>query len=264
MARPFDELPTSLYRLGPPPEKAKAELVLLPEAWVGSWYWQPWVQGLAEKGYGVNMLELPGHGQEPWQLPAGVSLLDYALWAARATGSLNFPILIGHGLGGWLVQKLLEVVDLPCILLAPWPTGAIPWPQWRFWARHQFSHLVYLFFGRGLPPLSPDQLRKFFCDDVDIAQLREVWPGFSGEPPGVMLDYLLGLSRPKPGASEHARLVIGFENDRFITPAQVARVSAALQAEQVSLPGPHIPWWGESYGPLLEQVVKFLRQMKGK
>ena len=264
MARPFDELPTSVYRMGPDPDKARLELILLPEAWVGAWYWQPWAQALADKGYGVNLLELPGHGQEPWRLPGGVSLLDYSLWAARATGSLSYPVLLGHGLGGWLVQKLLEVVDLPCILMAPWLGGKIPWPQWRFFLRYQFSHLVYLFFGRTMPPLDPNQLEKFFCQGVEISQLREVWPGMTEEPPGVMLDYLLSLNRPKPEESQLLRLVIGFEDDKFITPPQIKQVAENLKATRLNLPGPHIPWWGPEGQALLSEVDKFLKKVKGR
>jgi hypothetical protein len=258
MARPFDELPVSVYRLGPAPEQARAELLLLPEAWVGSWYWQPWIQELAGLGYGINVLELPGHGQEPWTLPGGVSLLDYTLWAARAVGGLRYPVLLGHGLGAWLVQKMLEVVDLPCLLLAPWPAGRIPWPQWRFFIRHQFSHLFYLFLGRAMPPLSPDQMQNLICQGVEISQLRQVWPGFAQEPPGVILDFLLGLSRPRPEDSSLPRLVIGFTEDKLITPAQVQRVAHNLKASYLPLPGPHIPWWGAAGEPLLQQVKKFL------
>lgn len=264
MARPFDELPTKLYRLGPPVNEARMELILLPEAWFGSWYWQPFAQGLAHKGYAVNLLELPGHGKDPWQLPGGVSLLDYALWAARATGGLSFPVLIGHGLGGWLAQKLLEVVDLPCILLAPWPSGGVAWPQLKFFGRQQLSHVFYMFFGRPLPPLDPEKIKKFFCADVDIAQLRQVWSGLSSEPPGVMLDYLLGISRPKPGVGEYARLVVGFNDDRFIAAKQVARVANHLRATRETLPGPHVPWWGAGYEPLLTTVFKFLRKLEKK
>jgi hypothetical protein len=262
MARPFDELPTTLYRLGPPAEASAGEIILLPEAWFGSWYWQPWAQGLAGQGYGVNLLELPGHGQQPWVLPGGVSLLDYALWAARATGGLQFPILLGHGLGGWLVQKLLEVVDLPCILLAPWPGGGPAWPQLRFFCRRQLSDVFYLFFGRPLPPLNPDEMQKFFCPEVEIAQLRQIWSGLCQEPPGVMLDYLLGLSTPKPGDGKFPRLVITFAQDKFITPKQVAKVSQTLRAQTATIAGPHIPWWGAGYEALLGLALQYLHRLQ--
>jgi pimeloyl-ACP methyl ester carboxylesterase len=189
-------------------------------------------------------------------------LLDYTLWAARAAGTLPYPVLVGHGLGGWLIQKLLEVVDLPCLLLAPWPAGSIPWPQWRFFIRHQFSHLFYLFLGRAMPPLDPDLMEKFWCQGTDIGQLRQVWPGCAQEPPGVMLDYLLGLSRPKPEDSSLPRLVIGFAADRFITPAQVKRTAERLKARHLTLPGSHIPWWGPEGEELLHQSDEFLSQLK--
>jgi hypothetical protein len=79
-----------------------------------------------------------------------------------------------------------------------------------------------------------------------------------------MLDYLLGLSTPKPGDGKFPRLVITFDQDKFITPKQVAKVSQTLRAQTATIAGPHIPWWGAGYEPLLNLVLQYLHNLQGK
>ena len=44
----------------------------------------------------------------------------------RAAASLGHPVLVGHSLGGWQVQKIWQTVDLPGVLLAPLPGWGLP------------------------------------------------------------------------------------------------------------------------------------------
>ena len=126
MARPFDLVPLKMSRQGPPPQEAKREVLLIHGAWRGSWVWQDMAEAAAAAGFGVNLLDLPGHSLPPWQLPWSTSLRDYAMYVARAVGRLSRPILAGHSMGGWIVQKILELIDLPAVLLAPLPGSGLP------------------------------------------------------------------------------------------------------------------------------------------
>lgn len=123
MARPFDKLGLRLERLGPPKEQARRELLMVHGAGAGANQWQGLAQPLAWAGYGVNLIDLPGHGQDPWQLPAWTSLNDYVDYAGRALEALGRPVLVGWAMGGWIVARLLERADLPAVLLEPWVRG---------------------------------------------------------------------------------------------------------------------------------------------
>ncbi|MBU1349271.1 alpha/beta hydrolase, partial [Patescibacteria group bacterium] len=95
--------------------------MILPGAGQGPGCWEPLALSLAERGVVAACLEYPGHGEEPWPLPPLTRLHDYVLLAARAAAGLGRPMLIGHGMGGWLGQRLLGLANMPALLLAPWP-----------------------------------------------------------------------------------------------------------------------------------------------
>ena len=127
MARPFESMRPAITRLGPPPEAARREVLLIHGAWGGAWVWGGLARDLAAEGYGVNLIEQPGHGQDRWDLPSLTSVNDYADLSRRAAASLGRPVLVGHSLGGWQVQKIWETEDLPGVLLAPLPGSGLPW-----------------------------------------------------------------------------------------------------------------------------------------
>ncbi|MBI4798623.1 MAG: alpha/beta fold hydrolase [Desulfarculus sp.] len=227
MARPFDHLPPVLRRLGPPPAQARRELLLLPGAWRGPEAWQGLAGPLAGAGYGLNLLELPGHGPETWDLPAFTSLRDYADLARRAAGALGRPVLLGQGLGGWLAQKILEVADLPALLLAPWPGGGLPWPGVLALARTCPRGLLGLLAGRPLA-LEPDQARRL--------GLTRAGERLVAEPARVVLEMLLGLARAKPPRGRAPRLVLALAGHPLLPQVGQARLAARLGASLTVLP----------------------------
>ncbi|MBI5522910.1 MAG: alpha/beta fold hydrolase [Desulfarculus sp.] len=249
MARPFDHLPPTLHRLGPPPGQARREVLCLPGAWQGPGAWQDLAQPLAAAGYGLNLLELPGHGPEPWDLPAFTSLRDYADLARRAAGSLNRPVLLGQGLGGWLAQKILEVADLPALLLAPWPGGGLPWPGLLALARACPRGLLGLLTGRPLA-----------LDLVAAGRLGLDRPGANlvPEPARAALEMLLGLARAYPPRGRAPRLVVALGGHPPLPLANQARLAARLGAELKILPAGPAPWEGR--GGILEITQDFLER----
>ena len=93
--------------------------------WHGAWCWQPWQELLAEWGWESHAFSLPGHGMSPAQRPVYFCTLDYYLGFLKAEVAWmeRKPILIGHSMGGALVQWYLKYLgdDLPAaVLAAPW------------------------------------------------------------------------------------------------------------------------------------------------
>ena len=93
--------------------------------WHGAWCWQPWQELLAEWGWESHAFSLPGHGMSPAQRPVYFCTLDYYLRFLKAEVARmeRKPILIGHSMGGALVQWYLKYAgdNLPAaVLAAPW------------------------------------------------------------------------------------------------------------------------------------------------
>lgn len=80
-------------------------------AFAGAWCWAerflPW---FAERGYEAHAISLRGHGGSAGrEVLDGFSIADYADDVATAADLLGRPpILVGHSMGGFVVQKYLE------------------------------------------------------------------------------------------------------------------------------------------------------------
>jgi pimeloyl-ACP methyl ester carboxylesterase len=99
-------------------------------AWHGAWCWQQWMDYFSVLGYEVHAINLPGHGTSPYKKHINFySLKEYAEILASEVETVSpRPVVIGHSLGGAVVQKYLERHQLPgAILLATLPSkGMLP------------------------------------------------------------------------------------------------------------------------------------------
>lgn len=263
MARPLENLTPALTRQGPPPETARREVLLIHGAWGGAWVWGGLAQDLAEAGYGVNLIEQPGHGTDRWDLPSLTSIQDYADLSRRAAASLGRPVLVGHSLGGWQVQKIWEAVDLPGVLLAPLPRAGLSWLSFlRLFARYPLQMSKPLL---GLPLAIRDtaMARRLFFRDLDEAAVAEHVARLAPEPALVCLQMALllrlGLGRPRARPGRRPRLLIAPERDYFFPPAGQKKLAKKLGARYVELEGlPHDLWLEDRQGRVRDLLLGFL------
>ena len=99
-------------------------LLFIHGAWHGAWCWEPLMNFLAEKGVTSYALDLPGHGKRKVEGVIGLGIMDYvaAVESTVSELSLTSPILVGHSMGGLIVQKYLEKNDATAaVLIAPCP-----------------------------------------------------------------------------------------------------------------------------------------------
>ncbi len=109
----------------PKNRKHNTPILMLHGMWHGAWCWEPWQEYLTQQGWEVISFSLPGHGKSTLQRPLWLCTLDYYLAFLR--DEVNHlpqkPILMGHSMGGALIQWYLKHVgdDLPAVaLIAPW------------------------------------------------------------------------------------------------------------------------------------------------
>src|SRR5215472_7157382 len=92
--------------------------VLVPGAWLGGWCWQPVARQLADRGYPVLALTLPGLSYDG--SPAGLRLADAIghVVSEVERRDLADVVLVGHSWGGYpvtgaahrLVSRVAKVI----------------------------------------------------------------------------------------------------------------------------------------------------------
>jgi pimeloyl-ACP methyl ester carboxylesterase len=97
-------------------------VLFLHGAWHGPWAWDDWLSLFEVRGYAPQALTLRGHGPGERGY-RGVGIRDYVKDLEESLkGQPQVPVLVGHSLGGLLIQHLLAGWRLPAaVLLAPIP-----------------------------------------------------------------------------------------------------------------------------------------------
>lgn len=102
-------------------------LLFVHGAWHSAWCWDVhFLPYFAAHGYAAYGLSLRGHGRSAGrERVRWYRIADYLADVAEVVKQLpGPPVLVGHSMGGWIVQKYIEQYAAPAaILLAPMSAG---------------------------------------------------------------------------------------------------------------------------------------------
>jgi pimeloyl-ACP methyl ester carboxylesterase len=199
-------------------------LLFVHGAYGGAWVWdQHFLPYFADRGWEVHALSLRGHGSSDGaERVLYARLRDYVADVEQVlTGFSVPPVLIGHSMGGMIVQKCLHRHSIPAAVLmasAP-PHGTIGTVcGMAFTNPALFRELTW---GQlmGPPSSAGDEIqRALFSDATPYDAIRRYMPKFQAESVLINLD-LLGLDLPPSTPMlDTPVLVLGAENDSFIYP----------------------------------------------
>lgn len=94
-------------------------------AWQGAWCWNRFLDYFSSLGYEAHAISLPAHGKSSMKKGSinRYSLQDYVDCMASEVAKVSpKPVLVGHSMGGAIVQKYLETHGVPgAVLLASVP-----------------------------------------------------------------------------------------------------------------------------------------------
>lgn len=216
-------------------------LLFVHGGWHAAWCWDDcFLDFFADKGYRALAMSLRGHGASPSPKPVRVcSLADYVDDIDSVAGSLpTMPVLIGHSMGGFVVQKYLESRDAPVgVLIASIPQRGSFGFTMRMMRRHPWLTTKALFTGNSLPLVGTPELAResFFsarAPEPDVVRYTEQ---LNGESQRVALEAMVLL--PKPERVTTPLLVLGAECDRSILPKEVRATAHAYRTEAEIFPG---------------------------
>ncbi|MEQ9365655.1 MAG: alpha/beta fold hydrolase [Leptospirales bacterium] len=220
-------------------------LLFVHGAWHGAWCWnEHFLKYFAEQGFEVLALDLPGHGglasKRSSMRMLGVS--DYVRAVVAAAELCDRPpILVGHSMGGYVVQKYMEKHRRPesrMILLASVPPAGVLRATLGIALRYPTQFLEVLFTLKLLPLVRAAEHSRahFFSDGVSESDFERFHALIGDEAFRAFLDMLiLKLPRKKKIRGVPA-LVLGAREDRIFSPAEVLATARAYDAELTIFP----------------------------
>jgi len=231
----------------------------------GAWVWdEKFLPYFAQNGYTTYALSLRGHGKsESKGSIRWTRLKDYVEDVTQVVQSLQIkPILVGHSMGGMIVQKYLENHASPAAVLlasAP-PTGLLP--TTLSLAKHH--PLVFLKVMLKLSPTpmvgTPDLYRElFFSDTLPINRLMEYFGYLSEESFRVTLD-MMGLDLPHTERIKTPILVVGASHDGSVLPEEYERTASHYHTKPVMFDMNHNMMLEDDWSMVADRILKWLNE----
>ena len=217
-----------------PEVTAKATpLLFVHGAWHGAWCWDEYfLPYFAQQGYASYALSLRGHGNSPGrERLRWTRLAEYVEDVAQIVAQLPTPpVIIGHSMGGFVVQKYLEKYGAAAavLLAAAPPTGVIK--TTLNIARHHPLTFLKVNLKMSLYPLvaTPELAREhFFSATMPDAQVAQYQQRLQDESYLGFLDMLLLNLVKTKRVKRVPMLVLGGATDTIFATTEVARTAAA-------------------------------------
>lgn len=243
-------------------------LLFVHGAWHGAWCWDVhFLDYFAQKGFDVHAVSLRGHGgSEGREKLRWLRIREYVDDVVAAAEQLpSPPIVIGHSMGGHVVQKYLErrVAPAAVLLASLAPAGALA-TTLRIARKHPWIFLK-MNLKLSLQPLvaTPALAREyFFSEELSQAQLQSYWEQLQDESYLGFLDMLV-LNLPKPQKVRTSMLVLGAEKDAVFGVDEVEATARAYNTQaEIFKDMAHDMMLEPGWQAVAERVVGWLKQQK--
>lgn len=218
----------------------KPKIVFIHGMFLNPKSWETWKRFFEAKGYECQAPAWPLHDGEPTALrasiPPGLGELNlealYAHYREILCDDAGSTILIGHSLGGLIVQKLvsegLVKAGVAICSVAPNKMLAVDWGFMR-----NSASITNPFAGYDPYEMTPEGFHKNFANTLSEAESNAAWQAYAVHESRQVLRDILGDAGVIDTEVAHAPLLfIGAEKDEIIPASLVGRVAKAYSDER--------------------------------
>jgi len=242
-------------------------LLFVHGAYTAAWCWEEhFLPFFAEAGYAAYAVSLSGHGASPGRRHLdSFSIADYVGDVAAVVAALPAPpVLIGHSMGGFVVQKYLEDQVAPgaVLMCAVPPQGLLSAAVGMMFSKPGMMKDLNSLMSGGRASL--DTLREaLFAQEVSLDDLKRYYKGSQSESHRAIWDMSL-FGMPRAGRVKRTPLLVqGAEFDHLI-PASLVEMTARTYGVEANV------FPGMGHGLMLErdwklpaqQILDWLRELQ--
>lgn len=238
----------------------KVPILCVPGGYQGAWCWDEYfLQYFAKAGFEAHALSLRGHGKSDghdnikhWRLA------DYVDDLSNVVAKMPVPpVLIGHSVGGAVVQKYLEEHSAPAgILLAPSPITGVMSASFKMMMKHPVPYFK-MAFTRDMLHALPMFEASFFSNDMPRERVRGYFERMGNESYSAFMDIIL-LDKPKPSKVNTQMLIIGGEKDSSI-PIKINKALAEVYGTELEMfPVAHEMMLDSNWELVAHRIVSWL------
>jgi pimeloyl-ACP methyl ester carboxylesterase len=218
-----------------------APLLFVHGAWHGAWCWNENFLGFfADKGYRAVALSLRNHGNSAKRNPRRSSVADWVSDVAAVADGLDGPsVVIGHSMGGFVVQKYLETHSAPAgVLLASIPVSGVTRGLLRIMSRHPVRAARATLAGKSRHALNTARAAResFYSASTPESDIERYAALLDEEHHGRKTLDLTILNLPRPARVSTPLLVLGAESDAVFSQDEVRKTARAYGTEAEFFP----------------------------
>lgn len=225
----------------PEGEPRPQPLLFVHGAYTGAWCWdEHFLPFFARHGYAAHALSLSGHGDSDGRdVLDTLRIADYVDDVERAIERLPAPpVLIGHSLGGFVVQHCLtRLRPAAAVLLCAVPPSGLAWSSLSMLMHHPSLLVTLNSILAGRSPDVENVREALFHQPVERARLERFVRHSQPESMRAIWD-MMGFDLPDRRRMHRVPLlVLGAEHDRLIPPSEVRSAGRALGKSAEIIPG---------------------------
>lgn len=228
---------------GQPSDTHQHPILFVHGAFQGGWSWDVnFLDFFAERGFRVLAPSLRGHSESPTSKPLRLcSISDFVDDVTSIANTLApRPILVGHSMGGFVVQKYLENNDAPAgVLLASAPPRGHLRSLLRTMRRHPWRCSKFALSGRPTDLYGgtlAGAREMFFTTETPEPVVREGTERLQADSTRAILADMVAFELVKTARINTPLLVLGGERDAIYRNSDVRATANAYGVEARFIP----------------------------